>query len=74
MNWKLKKKLRPTKWMEVEYSLADSDDTVASTSLAIQNKLHRCLVDFENHLDEPLLADFYNVEINEKFRSIINNV
>lgn len=61
-----------TKWQELEYFLENTDDTVTLTSLAVQNKLHRGLSDFENHLDDPLIADFYNSLLNYKILSINN--
>uniref|UniRef100_A0A915NY01 MPN domain-containing protein n=1 Tax=Meloidogyne floridensis TaxID=298350 RepID=A0A915NY01_9BILA len=40
------------KWKEINYFVENSDETVSLASLAVQNKLHKNLADFENHLDE----------------------
>jgi len=45
------------------------EDTCAATSLAIESKWHRDLFDFENHLDQPHVADFYNVELGLKIKA-----
>ncbi|CAK5010355.1 unnamed protein product [Meloidogyne enterolobii] len=54
------------KWKEINYFVENSDETVSLASLAVQNKLHKNLADFENHLDEPLIFDFFNSDLNEK--------
>jgi hypothetical protein len=58
--------LSSQKWKEVNYNLNNSDETVSLASLAVQNKLHKNLADFENHLDDPLIFDFFNSDLNEK--------
>ncbi|KAL3102808.1 hypothetical protein niasHT_021475 [Heterodera trifolii] len=58
------------KWRPADYSVENSDDAVLLASVAVQNKLHRSLSDFENHLDELASSDFYNVELNAKLMSI----
>lgn len=54
------------KWKNVECGIDNVDDTIALTSVAIQNKFHRNLSDFENHLDDPHSADFYNTELAQR--------
>lgn len=50
--------------------LASSDETLSSYSAALQSKLHRELVDFECHLEEPTTADFYNSKLSEKLLAL----
>ncbi|GMR53075.1 hypothetical protein PMAYCL1PPCAC_23270 [Pristionchus mayeri] len=47
-------------WKEV--SISASQDTLTTVSLAAQRRLHRDVVDFENHLDAPE-SDFYNAAL-----------
>uniref|UniRef100_A0A914I0A4 MPN domain-containing protein n=1 Tax=Globodera rostochiensis TaxID=31243 RepID=A0A914I0A4_GLORO len=58
------------KWRPADYSVEHSDDAVLLASVAVQNKLHRSLADFENHLDELTSADFFNLELNAKLMAI----
>jgi len=51
--------------------MENEEDTVAATSLSIQSKWHREVSDFENHLDEPQSADFYNTELTRKIKSTL---
>jgi len=53
------------KWKVVRHIVEDVEDTVALASNAMQNKLHRVLCDFENHLDDPIV-DFYNTELEQR--------
>ncbi|KAF7633213.1 hypothetical protein Mgra_00007404 [Meloidogyne graminicola] len=55
------------------YSLNNSDETISLANLAVQNKLHKNIADFENHLDDPLIFDFFNSDLNEKILYIQNN-
>lgn len=59
------------KWKEKTCVLENNEDTITITSIAIQNKLYRELTDFENHLDQPQTADFYNTDLNLKLETIL---
>lgn len=47
------------------------EDTLNVTSAAIQERLYRELYDFENHLDDPNIADFFNTELSQKLESLL---
>jgi len=48
----------------------DEERTAATTSVCIQTKVYRDLVDFDNHLDNVTL-DFLNVELNDKIAAVL---
>lgn len=51
--------------------LENGEDTVNVASIAVQNKLYRELFDFENHLDHPTAADFFNMDLSLKLDTMI---
>ncbi|VDL65512.1 unnamed protein product [Nippostrongylus brasiliensis] len=55
-------------WKDVQ--LDTSSESLLTLSRAIQNKLYRCLYDFENHLDRPE-CDFYNTSLSQKLGQLI---
>lgn len=59
------------KHLKFRCKLENNEDTITVTSIAIQNKLYRELADFENHLDQPQIADFYNTDLNLKLETIL---
>uniref|UniRef100_A0A914DIY9 MPN domain-containing protein n=1 Tax=Acrobeloides nanus TaxID=290746 RepID=A0A914DIY9_9BILA len=58
-------------WKSKSCEVERSEETLATTSLAIQSKLYRELIDFEAHLDDPNLADFFNSELNSKIEQLL---
>ncbi|CAD5212130.1 unnamed protein product [Bursaphelenchus xylophilus] len=54
------------KWKQVNTSLFNSEEALAAYSAALQSRLHRCVVDFEGHLDDPANDDFFNTELAKK--------
>ncbi|KAI6183097.1 MPN domain-containing protein [Aphelenchoides bicaudatus] len=58
------------KWKTLSCKLANSDETLSIYTAALQLKLHRELVDFECHLEEPTTADFYNSKLSQKLLSL----
>uniref|UniRef100_A0A915CSE6 MPN domain-containing protein n=1 Tax=Ditylenchus dipsaci TaxID=166011 RepID=A0A915CSE6_9BILA len=59
------------KWKSKSCVVENEEDTITATSIAIQNKLYRDLADFENYLEHPTIADFYNTELNIKIETIL---
>ncbi|VDK25884.1 unnamed protein product [Anisakis simplex] len=45
--------------------------TLTATSIAIQTKLYREIIDFENHLDNPA-NDYWNLAISDKIEQLVD--
>uniref|UniRef100_A0A1I7XPQ1 Uncharacterized protein n=1 Tax=Heterorhabditis bacteriophora TaxID=37862 RepID=A0A1I7XPQ1_HETBA len=56
-------------WKETKLETPNS--SLSSLSMAIQTKLYRQLIDFENHLDKPE-CDFYNTHLSTKLNQLMD--
>ncbi|VDM43736.1 unnamed protein product [Toxocara canis] len=56
-------------WKQKKFRLDRNLETLSATSIAIQRKLYREIIDFENHLDNPA-NDFWNLALNEKIEQL----
>jgi len=44
--------------------LINEDQCMSVAGMCVQKHLHRHISDFENHLDDPTSADYWNEKIN----------
>ncbi|KAH7721956.1 neighbor of COX4-like protein [Aphelenchoides avenae] len=59
------------KWKNRTSNVENLEETLNATSAAIQERVYRDLYDFENHLDDPNIADFYNTDFPQKLESLL---
>lgn len=57
-------------WKTSSCFLTNEEIGLAMISGALENKLHREIIDFETHLDDPTF-DVFNSDLTEKLRKII---
>ena len=57
-------------WKHSSTFLTSEDVGLAMVTAALESKLHREIVDFELHLDDPNL-DIFNSDLTEKLRKLI---
>ncbi|CAD5207905.1 unnamed protein product [Bursaphelenchus okinawaensis] len=54
------------KWKQVNTTLSNTEEALSTYSAALQTKLHRNVIDFEGHLDDPSNDDFFNTDVAKK--------
>uniref|UniRef100_A0A0N5AUA7 MPN domain-containing protein n=1 Tax=Syphacia muris TaxID=451379 RepID=A0A0N5AUA7_9BILA len=58
-------------WTPIGVALCNEEAAIKAVRKAMQNKCYRKIIDFENHLEDPL-KDFFNVQLSKELASEID--